>query len=267
MQLKEIQAKLKERIAKGLNFGMEAVEDVIDPGSNLYNDYILLKSQYNDLMYLSSINTLPYEQIELGLNRLRSSLLGVIDKLEAPALQKEAVDTELKIRALPTRRDNFFKLLDIHFKNLEAICFIEISGDRERRYDGRQAVFNYYKMHIRQFQRQENKDSPEALAAIQHYFADYFSHEIGIFEVYFNNIKHLLDYTLDSEVEQQFFMDTLRSMFSRYELGFVFYYALSQKDPEFTALVLKSRLIQPLIQEILVTKAHFQYFNQLSNVS
>ena len=262
MQLKEIQSKLKERVAKGLNFGMEAVEEVIDPGSELYNEYILLKSQYNDLMYLSALNTLPYEQIEIGLNRLRSSIMGLIDKLESPALQKEELDSDLKIRALPTRRDNFFKLLDIHFKNLEAINFVEVSGDEERRIAGRHAVYNYYRMHIRQFQKQENPDSPEVLAKVQDYFADYFSHEVGILEVYFNNIKHLLAYTLDSEVEQQFFLDTLRSLFSRYELGFIFYYALCRIDSDFTALVLKARLIPPTLQEILISKTHFQYLNQ-----
>jgi hypothetical protein len=264
MQLIEIQTKLKERVAKGLNFGMEAVEEVIDPGSDLYNEYVLLKSQYNDLMYLSALNTLPYEQIEIGLNRLRSSILGLINKLEMPALQKGDLPDDLKIRALPTRRDNFFKLLDIHFKNLEAISFVETSGDDEDRYDGRQAVYNYYRMHVRQFQNKENRDSPEVLAMVQQYFADYFGHEIGILEVYFKNIKHLLAYALDSEVEQQFFLDTLRSLFSRYELGLIFYYALSQLDVAFNTLVLKARLIQPDIQDILVSKTHFQYLHQLA---
>jgi len=82
MDVAQIKLELKTRIAKGLNFGIEGFEEVVNASSNLYNDFILLKSKYNDLMYLSSMNTLPYDQIELGLNRLRSSLLGLIDHLE-----------------------------------------------------------------------------------------------------------------------------------------------------------------------------------------
>ena len=62
-----IQSDLKNRIAKGLNFGIEAVEEVLDPTSSIYNDFVLLQSKYNDLMYISSMNTLPYEQIEIGM--------------------------------------------------------------------------------------------------------------------------------------------------------------------------------------------------------
>ena len=261
MKLTEIQAKLKERVAKGLNFGIEAVEEVIDPASDLYNEFVLLKSQYNDLMYVSTINTLPYEQIEIGLNRLRSNVLGLIDKMDAPGLKKAEVESDMKIQALPTRRENFFKLLDIHFRNLDAIVFTERSGDIETRYFGRHAIFYYYRMHVRPYHNRANKDSAEGLAEVQQYFADYFSNEIGGFEVYFKNIQHLLAYTFESEVEQQFFLNTVRSLFSRYELGMLFYYALSEINPAFTKLVVQAKLIDPELHEILISDSHLQSFN------
>lgn len=260
MNVSEIQSKLKERVAKGLNFGIEAVEEVIDPVSNLYNEFILLKSQYNDLMYISTINTLPYEQIEIGMNRLRSNVLGLIDKIEGPGLKKTAVESDLKIQALPTRRDNFFKLLDIHFNNLEAIQYVSISGDKEELSTGRTAVYNFYQMHKLQFRAQVNKESPEALAEVQAYFRDYFETETGTFEVYFKNIQHLLGYTLDSEVEQQFFLNTMRSLFSRFEQGHIFYYALSGLNPVFADRVRKAGLIEPDIQEILISENHYRAF-------
>ncbi|TNE62702.1 MAG: hypothetical protein EP344_04830 [Bacteroidetes bacterium] len=257
MKLSELQAKLKERVAKGLNFGMEAVEEVVDPNSAVYNEYILLKSKYNDLMYVSSLNTLPYEQIEIGLNRLRSSLIGIIDKLEVAGLQKEEVASDLKIRALPTRRENFFKLLDIHFKNLEAICYVEIFGEEENRYSGRQGVFQFYQLHRRKFRNEEGLDTIAGLDKVREYFQDYFRHENGIFEVYFKNIGHLLSYTLESDIEQQFFLDTLRSLFSRYELGLLFYYSLSGIDPAFTDMVRKTQLIDPSVKSILISPGHY----------
>lgn len=260
MKLTEIQSKLKERVAKGLNFGIEAVEEVIDPASDLFNEFVLLKSKYNDLMYISTINTLPYEQIEIGMNRLRSNILGIIDKIESPGLKKNAVESDLKIQALPTRRDNFFKLLDIHFKNLEAIRFISVLGDDEELTTGRAAVFNFYQMHKRQFRNQKDKNSPEALQEVQAYFRDYFENETGMFEVYFKNIQHLLGYTLDSEVEQQFFLNTMRSLFSRYEQGHILYYTLSGFNPVFAYYVRKSGLIEPDVQEILISENHYRAF-------
>lgn len=260
MNVTEIQSKLKERVAKGLNFGIEAVEEVIDPASDLYNEFILLKSQYNDLMYISTINTLPYEQIEIGMNRLRSNVLGIIDKIESPGLKKTVVESDLKIQALPTRRDNFFKLLDIHFKNLEAIRYVSVSGDDEELTSGRAAVYNFYQMHKLQFRNQTNKTSLKALQEVQEYFRNYFEHESGAFEVYFKNIQHLIGYTLESEVEQQFFLNTVRSLFSRFEQGHIFYYAVSGLNPEFADRVRKASLIEPDIQEILISENHYRVF-------
>ena len=260
MDLKQIQTDLKERVAKGLNFGLEGLEDVIEPASDQYNDYILLKSKYNDLMYVSSMNTLPYEQIEIGLDRLRSNLLSLIDKLGEGSLKKGQVESELRVQALPTRRTNFFKLLDIHFKNLEAISFTQIYSNEEQRTEGREAVVMYYQAHQRRATRPEKEGQKDFVARVKKQFNDFYKNETGMLEVYFKNIRHLLSYSLESEIEQQFFLNTLKSLFSRYEMAMIFYYAFCGIDPLFTELVKKSKLLDDSFRDILIDPGHFERF-------
>ena len=257
MDIQQIQNDLKERVAKGLNFGIEGLEDVLDPASDRYNEYILLKSKYNDLMYVSSMNTLPYEQIEIGLNRLRSAVLSIIDKLDESSLKGKSVAPELKVQALPTRRTNFFKLLDIHFRNLEAINYVEVFGSEESRYSGREAMFKWYQSNRFRFRNRENLATPEGLEEVKAHFREYFSNETGLMEVYYKNIKHLLAYAMESEIERMFFLDTLRSLFSRFETAMLFYNTLSEVDPELSQLVKETHLLDDSIVDILIAKEHW----------
>jgi hypothetical protein len=244
MNKSKIQEEVKIRIAKGLNFGFEAVEDVLAPSAPIYNDFILLKSKYNDLMYISSMNTMPYEQIEIGMDRLRTALLQLVDRLDDDSLEKEDLQADLKIQALPTRRTNFFKLLDIHFKNLDAIQYVELSDRQESRECGREAVYLHYNLHRRSLRNREDVKGPEGEAVLRSYFYDYFRSETGKLEVYFKNIKHMLAYALSSEIERRFFLDTLGSLFSKFELATMYYYVLSEIDPEFNELVRESKLLE-----------------------
>lgn len=239
-----VQADLKSRVAKGLNFGIEAVEEVLSANAVIYNDFVLLKSKYNDLMYLSSLNTLPYEQIEVGMDRLRNTLLALIDRMDDSSIEKEDIDPNLKVQALPARRTNFFKLLDIHFKNLEAIEYKEVFEREESIEVGREAIFNFYNMHRRTLIHRKEIQGPNGRAILQDYFHDYFKNETGELEVYFKNIKHMLAYALSSEIERQFFLDTLRSLFSKFELATIHYFVLSRIDQAFNTLVQESNLLQ-----------------------
>lgn len=253
MSRQSIQEEVKTRIAKGLNFGIEAVEEVLAPGAPVYNDFVLLKSKYNDLMYVSSMNTLPYEQLEVGMDRLRTALLRLVERLDDESLQKEDIETDLKIKALPTRRANFFQLLDIHFRNLDAIQYVEVFDREEQREIGREAIYLHYNMHRRSLRNKEEVHAPNGEEVLRSYFRDYFSNETGKLEVYFKNIRHLLAYTLSSEVEREFFLNTLRSLFSKFELATIYYYVLSGIDPEFNDLVRDSKLLdEPGYQGILI---------------
>ncbi len=259
MEITDIKTDLKQRIAQGLNFGFEAVEDVLDQVADIYNDFILLKSKYNDLMYLSTLNTMPYEQIEIGQDRLRNSLLGLIDRLASSSLKKQEVNIDLKVQALPTRRTNFFKLLDIHFRNLEVINIVEISSDMSEKTTGREGIFKIYRMHRRQCQSFKELPEKESWEKTQEYFYKFFIGEIGLFEVYFKNIKHMMSYVMESEIERQFFLNTLRSLFSKFELWTIFYYALSGVDAEFKELVLKCNMVDASIKPYLIQEGHFEY--------
>jgi hypothetical protein len=259
MEITDIKTDLKQRIAQGLNFGFEAVEDVLDQMADIYNDFILLKSKYNDLMYLSTLNTMPYEQIEIGQDRLRNSLLGLIDRLAMASLKKQEVNPDLKVQALPTRRTNFFKLLDIHFQNLEMINIVEVSADSSEKTSGREGIFKIYRMHRRQCQSFGSMPADESWEKTQAYFNKFFTGEIGLFEVYFKNIKHMMSYVMESEIERQFFLNTLRSMFSKFELWTIFYYSLSGVDAEFKDLVLKCSLVDAAVKPFLIQEGHFAY--------
>ena len=251
MDVAQIKLELKTRIAKGLNFGIEGFEEVVNASSNLYNDFILLKSKYNDLMYLSSMNTLPYDQIELGLNRLRSSLLGLIDHLEESNLEKNEVNSDLKIQALPTRRANFFQLLDIHFRNLEAVKYSEVDNFQT---NGREAIYKLYQMYSYYFEKETKANE----IVLETFLRTHFGRDSGALEVYFKNIGHIISYAMESEVEQAFFLNIIKSLFSKYEMGMIFYYALSDTDPAFRALIKKSKLIDDAIAVILFDATHLE---------
>lgn len=261
MELNEVKSELKRRIAKGLNFGIEAFEEVVEDSSDLFNEYILLQSKYNDLMYLSSMNTMPYDQVENGLDRLRANLLSLVNKIEGDNIKNNQINSDLKIKALPTRRTNFFKLLDIHFRNLDDIRFIETSyGHADVVKSSREAIFEYYQMHRRKFRNREDLSGQEGLEILKHYFHDFFSNELGMFEVYFKNIKHMLDYAMESDIEQQFFLDTLSSLISRFEAATIFYFQLSDLDQSLGVLLKKSKLITPEINDILIANDKIDYF-------
>ena len=49
MELSEIKIKLKERLALGLNYGLQSLEESLVNESILKNDIITFKSQYNRL--------------------------------------------------------------------------------------------------------------------------------------------------------------------------------------------------------------------------
>ena len=264
MDIKKIKQELKGRVAKGLNFGIEALEDVLDHSSNAYNDFILLKSKYSDLMHVSSINTLPYTQIEVGFDRLRSNVLRMIDQITAEDIAKEEMEPDLKVTALPTRRTNFFKLLDIHFQNLESISYREtIDGfgeePTENIWSGREAIYEWHKFNRYQFIRKIAEEDRPKIEAVSVFFADFFEkRDSGMFEVYFKNIKHLFNYVNESQIEKKFFLDTLKSVFSRYEVVFLFYFAISGKDEEMRGIIQSSGIFDDSIQDILIHPNHFE---------
>ena len=68
----------------------------------------------------------------------------------------------------------------------------------------------------------------------------------------------MIRYATNSEIDQSFFLDTLSTIFSRYELVMLFYYSLSDIDPEVKSLIKKSGLIYPSIKDLLFEEVHFE---------
>ena len=259
MDVVKIRSDLKSRIAKGLNFGIEAVEEILNPASAAYNRFILLKSKYNDLMYISSENTLPYDQIEIGLNRLRGTLLTIVDELTEEDFGKAEIDSNLKVTALSNRRINFFSLLEIHYKNINAIVYRESYGEKIDVYYGREAL-HYCLQSIKfQFKRQFKDKDLNAQENITDFFQYYFEGDRGMFEVYFKTIRHLLQYIMDSEVEKLFFFNTFKAQLSRHELAFIFYYALSGVSPGFKELLKESTILNDLSDSALIIPEHAEH--------
>ena len=260
MEAKDLRKDLKERVARGLHFGIEAMEESLDSGSSLYNDFVLLKSKYNDLMYVSTQNTLPYEQMEIGLNKLRAHLLQLIDRLDDQAFADKAISSNLRLQDLPNRRTNLFKLLDIHFRNLEAIRWnVEYDENSREMYSGREAIARNYWARKYNFPRVGKPNDPDKPEDVRTYFHNFFEADKGVFEVYFNNIRHMLEYTLESEVEQVFFLNIIRSLLSRHERVMALYYALCGLDPAFAAVLRKSELLDPSIRELLILPGHLDW--------
>ena len=260
MELNQMKAELKGRIAKGLNYAIEAVEEVLAPDTDRYNQFVLLKSKYSDLMHYSSINTLPYQELELGFDKLRNNLLQLVNALEPGDFKKDTIAADLKNQALPYRRENFFKLLDLLSQNLNRIHYVGVSynyntkQEEEERVTGREAVYQFYRL-FRNRSMDKGKDSTDAVRAM---FFEYFTTENNGFDVYLKNVRHLLKYIRQDEVEQGFFLDTLQSMLSRYELALIFYYATSGVDPAFYDLSVSAGIFPADLKEYLFNPDHWK---------
>ncbi len=263
MEIQNIKEELKLRIATGLNFGIEALEEVLDKYSRLYNQFILLKSKYNDLMQYSSINVLPYNELELGFDKLRNSLLSLIDQMEVVDASKSNVEQEPENKALTHRRTNFFQLMDIHFQNLQAIVYREQVWDSTNskynveRLAGREAVFKIYDNLRYAFTRRFQE---ETAVEVRDYFKDFFLNERGMLEVYIKNIRHLLEYVVETEVDRKFFINTLKSILSRFELSLLFYYGLTNIDPVFSQLLRDTGFLSDVRRDTLMKPNHLDYF-------
>lgn len=263
MEIQEIKEELKLRITQGINYVIEAIDEILDNSSDLYNSFIILKSKYNDLMHFSTINTLPYRELEVAFDNLRNSLLRLIDEIDAIDTKKNAVEKEPQNKSLPHRRTNFFQLLTIHHQNLEAIVYVEqLFNSSLKKYEytrvrGREAMFKIYDNLQFQYKRKYEEDTAENIVA---YFNDYFLHEIGMIEVYLKNIKHILNYINEVEIDRRFFIDTLKSLLSRFELSMIFYYVITSLDPEFRELAKNTQLFDGLRRDTLLNPDHFSIY-------
>lgn len=262
MELAEIKIKLKERIALGLNIGLRSLSEELDKHSVYRNDLLTFQSQFNDLSQISQQNTLDYSQIEIGFNKIRVGLFSLIDKLSQIDLNTKDKLSALKNNELQYRKSNFFKLLELHMNNLEKMELIYSSNDGEEKETGREAIYCIYnELFIYGFNnpRSTNQFIVDDIVSFAHYF---FTTRNNTMEVYFNTIQFLLNYIMEEEMEQDFFVGIMKSILSSAEKACLLYYSISGLDKAFTSTLIQSKLLEESLKKYLVDESHFQLLNK-----
>jgi hypothetical protein len=260
MDLSSIKKQLKERTALGLNYGIQAVEEIIAAESVHANEIINYKSQYNDLNRIASQNILNYAQIEMGLNKIRMGLLDLIDRLEVGDLIDQQALPEVQNRDLQYRKNNFFQLLDIHFANLEQIKLeITYSAGPTKEIEvktGREAMDYIYDHYVRFPVKDRNLDvsGQAGIDYIQNFFKKYTK-----LEVYMKTVGFIIDYIQEDQVEQHFFKGVFNSILSTPELALIFYGAAGDVIPGLKKTVVESGFFDASIGEFLLEKEHFSW--------
>ncbi len=257
MDLPVIKKELKERLALGLNYGIQAIEELISPDSIHANEVVNYKSQFNDLSRLASQNVLDYAQIEMGFNKIRMGLLVLIDRLGAEDLQDRKGLPEVQNRDLQYRKSNFFQLLDIHLNNLQQITVeLTYSSGSEREDEikrGRDAFAYIYEQYFK-FRVRDQRLEVSGKAVIP--YARTFFEKFTKLEVYMKTVRFILDYILEDKVEQHFFMGVFKSILSTPELTLIFYFAISDLYPGFKESINKLSFIGEELQNALMEKDH-----------
>ncbi|MEM1322770.1 MAG: hypothetical protein AAGG75_21065 [Bacteroidota bacterium] len=250
MELQALKNQLKERIALGLNYGLKAVLDLLSKSSPLYSEAITFKSQFNDLNAIANQNVLPYEQLELGLNKIRRGLISLIDRIEESDTQNEPSLAKPKNNELQFRKSNFFQLLNIHYRNLQGIIIDSSDGKIE----GRQAIKFIYESfgYAHRYPRGDDAELLKDIAAFSH---KYFKHRI---EVYIKTVRFILEYIMEEELEQDFFMGVFQSILSTFELRCIFYYGISGLQPGFAEVLRRAELFEAHFADQLLTAEHFE---------
>jgi hypothetical protein len=260
MDLSFIKKELKERMALGLNYGIQAVEEIIAAESIHANEIVNYKSQYNDLNRIASQNILDYAQIEMGLNKIRMGLLDLIDRLEVEDLTDQQELPEVQNRDLQYRKNNFFQLLDIHFANLEQVKLeITYSAGPTKEIEvktGREAMDYIYDHYVR-FPVKDRKLDVSGQAGID-YIRNFFKKYTKL-EVYMKTVGFIIDYIREDPVEQHFFKGVFKSILSTPEVALIFYCAAADVIPGFKKTITESGLIDDAIRAHLLQEDHFTW--------
>ncbi len=257
MDLPVIQKELKDRMALGLNYGIQAIEELISSDSIHANEVINYKSQYNDLSRLASQNVLDYAQIEMGFNKIRIGLLSLIDGLKLEDLKDQQNLPDVQNRDLQYRKSNFFQLLDIHLNNLQQVT-VELAyssgSNREDEIKRGHDAFAYIYDHYFKYRVKDQKldVSGEAVIAYAHSFFEKYTK----LEVYMKTVRFILEYILEDKVEQHFFTGVFKSIVSTPELALIFYFAISDYHPGLKEPINRLDFIGKDLENALLEKNH-----------
>ncbi len=260
MELVEIKLKLKERLALGLNYGLQSIEDTLVNTSVLKNEIITFKSQFNDLNRIASQGILGYEQVEIGYNRIRQALLGLIDKMENADVGNKKDLPKIQNNELQNRKENFFELLKIHFTNLENVTVkLQTSYGSEYREDlrtGRDAVLFLFNDIFRyNFTQPRRSDD---VSDISIYSKEFFEVKYPRMEAYMNTLGFILEYISEAEIDQGFFFGVVNSILSSSEKIMLIYFAIGNIEPGFKKLLMDSNVINEGLKKKLIKEEHYE---------
>ena len=238
MDFEQIKQQLKERIALGLNYGFQSLESSLEKGSLLANEFMGLKGQFNDLNRIANQGLLTYDQVEIGFNKIRLALLEIIDRLSMADLSIEGEVPKPYNNELQVRKQNFFQLLNIHFENLENFTLMIFSGHEEKvKRSGRMGVTELYTEFFAYNYREETQKNGGQAIDVEAFCVEFFKYPRPQLEVYMKTVQFILGYILEEELDQDFFLGIFRSVLSRKELSFIFYYSLSGELTGFRSLL------------------------------
>ena len=167
--------------------------------------------------------------------------MDLIERLEKSDLMQTDHIPEPVNDDLQDRRINFFQLLRLHENNLEnssnskkSYC---VGRDTEVNvYTGRQALYKIYKDY---FERAFNEKPEQDVILFTHQF---FDRDRYFLEVYFKTIGFIMSYIEENEIDRSFYIGIIKSVLSRQELAFIFYFSICGINPRFKQLVLKTGL-------------------------
>lgn len=261
MTLEQTQKLLKERISLGIAHGLKSMEEVLMDDSLLLDEFINIKSQYNDLKNMMNQNLLTYEQMEIGLNKIRVSLQSIIARISPADLEEAMTPPKLRNTEMQYRKNNFFKLLEIHFENLNAISitFTNVVGDESSidQREGRYAFDSFYRDIFSYNFKDPHSNEVELVKDIRAFSEDFFFRKYRRFEVYMKTLKLILHYIMEEEMEQDFYLSILESVLSSCEMKIIFYYALSDRDPELKTILLQTQLLDKGLAGTILDEAHW----------
>lgn len=259
MEFEKIKRQLKERIALGLNYGFQSLESSLHKESIFSNELMGLKGQFNDLNRIANQGLLTYEQVEIGFNKIRLALLEIIDKLSKADLSIDGDVPKPYNNELQVRKQNFFQLLNIHFENLENFTLMIYSGsDRQEKQTGRMGVTSLYTEFFSYNFHEDTKKNGRTAVDIETFCAEFFKYPRPQLEVYMKTVQFILGYILDEELDQDFFLGIFRSVLSRKELSFIFYYSLSGELVGFRDLLKGSGLFPDDFAKHLLDAEHYK---------
>lgn len=268
MDIQEIRLKIKKRFAIKFEYGIDAIEEILNTNSSKYNDFTFLKGRLNRMKEYINNNTLDFEKIDTGENKIYVTFLNLVDSLELKDLKKQDIKDGIVDKTLANRRVNYFKLIEIYMQILNSLSFaFDEANDKiynEQKVYGREAIYQiYHNMSSRYLLEGYSEYNSHKENLIGYLYEILYKKEKGLMEVYLKNIKNIIGYINEDEVDKIFFINTFKSLLSRFELAVLFYFSLLKENSDLKRLLIDNEIInKEEIKELFFDSFHESLFEE-----